>query len=64
MKTFLYTYLCDDNYYSLDIIANSREEAERRVKAIQYNCQYTGELKATLTVGMGWLARLICWVKS
>jgi hypothetical protein len=60
-------YLCEYSFegdrYCLEIPAKSWKEAESRLRRISYG-SVTGEIQAILPVQLGWLARLIVWVKQ
>ena len=62
-KYYLCEYSFEGNRYSLEIPAQSWKEAESRLRRISYG-KVSGELKAVLPVRLGWLAKLIIWVKA
>lgn len=59
------TYVCSYNYYgkpySIEIQAESFEEAEKRLRSIGFNGKVDGELvtKVPVLVGQTWLQKLI-----
>jgi hypothetical protein len=64
VKTYLFSYPYQGHQYSLEIKAESREEAEGRFKAIPWG-QYDGELQVTIPASTGdWVPRLICWMRN
>lgn len=66
MKTYLYSYSYGGHRYSLEIPAESREEASGRIAAIKLGrVMYDGELEMKIPAAVGsWLPRLITWWKN
>ena len=62
-KYYLCEYSFEGNRYSLEIPAQSWEEAESRLRKISYG-KVSGEIKAVLPVQLGWIASLIVWIKA
>lgn len=64
MKTYLFSYPYKGGSYSLEIGAESQQEAEERVLAVRY-AKYDGVLEAKIPGAVGgWLPRLIVWWKN
>jgi hypothetical protein len=68
MKTYLYNYKYRGGRYSLEIPADSKEEADARMDAIQYGrVGYDGELVAKIPAtfyGTGPLVRFVTWLRN
>jgi hypothetical protein len=62
-KYYLCEYSFEGNRYSLEIPAGSWKEAECRLRRISYGI-VAGEIKATLPVQLGWMAKLVVWLKQ
>ncbi len=55
MKTYLFSYPYKGSRYSLEVSADSAEEAKERVDAIRY-AKLDGELQCTLSLAQPWQA--------
>mgnify|MGYP001583314352 FL=1 len=60
-QTYLVDYPHEGAFWSLEIKATSFEDAEARVRQLQY-AKVAGELKFTLPAGCGFIARAWCWL--
>lgn len=54
MKTFLVNYRYENSTYSIDIKAETWQEAERRLMCIKHNGEVIGELQARIPVPTFW----------
>lgn len=63
MKTYLFKYHHEGSWYSLELPAESFEDAEARLSKLPH-AQYLGEAVLCIPARMGLLARLICWVRN
>jgi hypothetical protein len=62
-KTFLCSYHHDDALWSVEIHAYDWADAEARVKKLGY-LKLDGELKVTIPVRLGFIAKLLCWIRN
>lgn len=66
MERYLFQYHWNGSTYGIDIVADSQEEAEARMKAAggaHYLGVCHGRIPAAIP-GAGMLVRLICWWKN
>lgn len=62
-RKYLCSYFHDDMWWSVEITAYDREDAEARVKKLGY-LRLDGELMATVPAKCGFLVRFVVWVKN
>lgn len=61
-KTYLCSYRFKNQRWSLELKADSEEQAYERLRAIWTSGSVDGELKAT--VKLGWLERIWTWLTT
>lgn len=63
-KTYLCNYQYEGHKWSIDIVATSFEDAQKRLDALKY-AEIVGELKLSIPVpiGVAWLRRLQKYLK-
>ena len=60
---YLVEYYHDGAFWGITIQANSYDDAEARVKQLQY-AKLRGEVRAEIPAKLGFLARALCWARS
>jgi len=62
-QTYLFEYEYDGSTWGFEMKASTPEDAEARVQKLPW-ARYVGELKATFPIGLGWIAKLICYFQN
>lgn len=62
MRTYLFSYYWNGSKWSLELEAESQDDAFKRLYSIQ-SAQYDGELMASIPVST-WFGRIVEWWKG